>query len=184
MLTATRPELAVPDASLVVLAGLPGAGKTTLLRRIAASAPPGVLALDAEDVAARIPVGRAGYPLVRPFVHTVHLARVVAALAGPARCVLTTDPMTGPVRRLLLGTAARLTVAGCTWCASTPRWTRPCPGSPGAVGRSVGAGWPGTPGDGRGCASAAACWRRPGPCSAGPRPARSADWRSPSSMIE
>jgi hypothetical protein len=99
--------LAVPTGSLVVLAGLPGAGKTTLLRRLAASAPSGVVALDAEDVAARLRGLPVGYAVLRPLVHALHLARVLVALAGPDRCVLTTDPMTAPLRRLLLRAAAR-----------------------------------------------------------------------------
>jgi energy-coupling factor transporter ATP-binding protein EcfA2 len=99
--------LAVPTGSLVVLAGLPGAGKTTLLRRLAASAPPGVVALDAEDVAARLRALPVAYAVLRPLVHALHLVRVLVALAGPGRCVLTTDPMTAPLRRLLLGAAAR-----------------------------------------------------------------------------
>jgi len=86
--------LAVPAGSLVVLAGLPGAGKTTLLRRLAAAAPAGVVALDAEDVAARLRARPAAYAVLRPLVHAVHLVRVLVALAGPGRCVLTTDPMT------------------------------------------------------------------------------------------
>jgi ABC-type cobalamin/Fe3+-siderophores transport system ATPase subunit len=99
--------LAVPAGSLVVLAGLPGAGKTTLLRRLAASAPSGVAALDAEDVAARLRALPVAYAVLRPLVHALHLARVLVALAGPDRCVLTTDPMTAPLRRLLLRAAAR-----------------------------------------------------------------------------
>jgi energy-coupling factor transporter ATP-binding protein EcfA2 len=101
--------ITVPAGSLVVVAGLPGAGKTTLLRRLAASAPPGVVALDSEDVAARLRTLPVAYPVLRPLVHALHLVRVLAALTGPAACVLTTDPMTGPLRRLLLGVAARRT---------------------------------------------------------------------------
>jgi DNA replicative helicase MCM subunit Mcm2 (Cdc46/Mcm family) len=105
------PELVlhVPRSSLVVLAGLPGAGKTTLLRRLAATHPEGVLALDAEDVAAGLRDLPVPYRLLRPLVHAVHLARVLRAAATPAACVLTTDPMSAPVRRLVLQLAARAT---------------------------------------------------------------------------
>jgi ABC-type cobalamin/Fe3+-siderophores transport system ATPase subunit len=102
-------QLAVPAGSLVVIAGLPGAGKTSLLRRLAATAPTDVVALDSEDVAThlrRLPVG---YRVLRPLVHALHLLTVLAAVSGPVSCVLTTDPLTAPGRRLLLGTAARLT---------------------------------------------------------------------------
>jgi ABC-type cobalamin/Fe3+-siderophores transport system ATPase subunit len=102
-------QLAVPAGSLVVIAGLPGAGKTSLLRRLAATAPADVVALDSEDVATRLRRLPVGYRLLRPLVHAVHLLTVLAAVSGPVSCVLTTDPLTGPGRRLLLGTAARLT---------------------------------------------------------------------------
>lgn len=101
----TRPTR--PERTLVVLGGLPGAGKTTLLRRLAL--PGTVRALDAEDVAGvldRLPVP---YRLLRPLVHGVHLARVLATAASSAPCLLTTDPMTGRLRRRLLQVAARLT---------------------------------------------------------------------------
>jgi predicted kinase len=102
-------RLVVPRRSLVVLAGLPGAGKTTLLRRLRADRVPGVRALDAEDVAQhlRAHARRVPYRSLRPAVHGLHLLRVLRHVRGPAACVLTTDPMTSAVRRLLLGTAAR-----------------------------------------------------------------------------
>lgn len=101
--------LEVPPCSLVVLAGLPGAGKTTLLRRLEAGRPPAVLALDAEEVAVqlRARAGRVPYRHLRPVVHGLHLLRVLRAVRDTAPCVLTTDPMTSPVRRALLRLAAR-----------------------------------------------------------------------------
>ena len=101
-------ELAIPPGSLVVLAGLPGAGKTTLLRRLSDAQPAGVRALDAEEVAARLRQGapRVPYRLLRPAVHALHLLRVLREVRGGAACVLTTDPMTSPVRRALLRAAA------------------------------------------------------------------------------
>jgi hypothetical protein len=101
--------LTVPAGSLVVLAGLPGAGKTTLLRRLDACAAPGVQALDSEEVAGRLRTlgGRLPYRVLRPAVHGLHLLRVVRAAHGPAACVLTTDPMTSPLRRCVLRLAAR-----------------------------------------------------------------------------
>ena len=101
-------ELAVPAGSLVVLAGLPGAGKTTLLRRLRDARVPGLRAVDAEEVAARLRhcASRVPYRLLRPVVHALHLLRVVREVLGGADCVLTTDPMTSPVRRALLRAAA------------------------------------------------------------------------------
>lgn len=96
----------VPPGALVVLAGLPGAGKTTLLRRLAGR--PGVRALDAEDVAAPLRRTAVPYRALRPAVHLLHLLRVVAALPAPGG-VLTTDPLTSPLRRALLRAVARLT---------------------------------------------------------------------------
>lgn len=99
--------LAVPPRSLVVLAGLPGAGKTTLLRRLAERRPARVRALDAEEVAAQLRTAWLPYRLLRPLVHGLHLLRVVREVGGTAVCVLTTDPMTSPLRRALLRAAAR-----------------------------------------------------------------------------
>ncbi len=101
--------LVVPQRSLVVLAGLPGAGKTTLLRRLAAGSAPGVRTLDAEDVAQRLRAHgrRLPYRSLRPAVHGLHLLRVLRDARGSADCVLTTDPMTSALRRLLLRAAAR-----------------------------------------------------------------------------
>jgi energy-coupling factor transporter ATP-binding protein EcfA2 len=101
--------LTVSPGSLVVLAGLPGAGKTTLLRRLAATGAPGVRSLDAEEVADRLRAlgGRLPYRVLRPAVHALHLLRVLRAAHGPSSCVLTTDPMTSPLRRCLLRLVAR-----------------------------------------------------------------------------
>ena len=100
--------LVVPRRSLVVLAGLPGAGKTTLLRRLDADRTPGVLPLDSEEVAGWLGAHgrRLPYRFVRPAVHGLHLLRVAREVHGPAACVLTTDPMPSPLRRLLLRVAA------------------------------------------------------------------------------
>lgn len=95
-----------PLRTLVVIGGLPGAGKTTLLRRLAADGT--ARALDSEDVAAvlsRLPVP---YRALRPLVHGAHLARVLLAAGSSAPCVLTTDPLTSALRRLLLRGGARL----------------------------------------------------------------------------
>lgn len=99
-------QLHLPPGSLVLAAGLPGAGKTTLVRRLADA--DRVHALDSEDIAralARVPLP---YRLLRPLVHTAHLARVVVALWSTHPRVLTSDPLTSPLRRRLLRTAARL----------------------------------------------------------------------------
>ena len=101
--------LRVPGRSLVVLAGLPGAGKTTTLRRVTPSLPGDVVALDAEDVAAALRHAPVPYAALRPVVHAGHLARVVRATTGPAASVLATDPLSSPLRRLLLHCAARCT---------------------------------------------------------------------------
>ncbi len=101
--------LTVPPRSLVVLAGLPGAGKTTLLRRLDGHGAPGVRALDPEEVADRLrPLARhVPYRVLRPAVHALHLLRVLREVRAPATCVLTTDPMTSPLRRGLLHLVAR-----------------------------------------------------------------------------
>jgi predicted kinase len=99
-------QLHVPPHSLVVVAGLPGAGKTTLVRRLAGRS--SVLALDSEDVARALAGVPLPYRLLRPLVHATHLARVVAALWSGRSRVLTSDPLTSPLRRRLLRTAARL----------------------------------------------------------------------------
>ena len=98
---------------LIVLAGLPGAGKTTLLRRLAATSP--VTALDSEDVARRLSALPLPYRALRPMVHGVHLLRVLLVAIPDARVVLTSDPMTSPVRRQIFravagATGRRLTV--------------------------------------------------------------------------
>ncbi len=100
-------RLDVPSNSFVVVAGLPGAGKTTLLRRLRASW--GVTGLDPEDVAEALHCLRLPYGVLRPLVHVTHLARVLVALGSAAPCVLTSDPMTSPVKRRLLPLAARAT---------------------------------------------------------------------------
>ena len=99
----------MPPRSLVVLAGLPGAGKTTLLRRLDAHGAPGVRALDSEEVADRLRplVRHVPYRVLRPAVHALHLLRVLRDAATPITCVLTTDPMTSPLRRWLLHLVAR-----------------------------------------------------------------------------
>lgn len=101
-------EIGVPPNSLVVLAGLPGAGKTTLLLRLHEVQPQGVRAIDSEEVAARLRrrAGRVPYRLLRPAVHALHLLRVLRGVRSRADCVLTTDPMTSPLRRALLRAAA------------------------------------------------------------------------------
>jgi predicted kinase len=104
--TTTPVQLHVPPHSLVVVAGLPGAGKTTLVRRLADRS--SVLALDSEDVARALAGVPLPYRLLRPLVHAVHLARVVVALWSSRSRVLTSDPLTSPLRRRLLRTAARL----------------------------------------------------------------------------
>ncbi len=97
--------------TLVVLGGLPGAGKTTLLRQLVRGRPAGTTALDAEDVAAAVRSGGVHLPYraLRPLVHAVHLARVVRASATATGCVLTTDPLTSPLRRAALVLAAQCT---------------------------------------------------------------------------
>lgn len=102
--------LLVPAASLVMLAGLPGAGKTTLLRTLTRNRQPAAMVtLDSEDVAILMRPLPVPYRVLRPVVHAVHIVRVVRAAATPAACVLATDPMSSPVRRLVLYFAARLT---------------------------------------------------------------------------
>ncbi len=99
-------RLQLPPHSLVMVAGLPGAGKTTLVRRLAHST--GVLALDAEDVARHLVRVPLPYHALRPLVHTAPVVRVVAALRSGHPCVLTSDPLTSPLRRQVLRTAAHL----------------------------------------------------------------------------
>ena len=103
------PALTVPPRSLVVLAGLPGAGKTTLLRRLDAHGAPEVRALDSEEVADRLRriAPHVPYGVLRPAVHGLHLLRVLREVRTPVSCVLTTDPMTSPLRRSLLRLVAR-----------------------------------------------------------------------------
>src|SRR5262245_2899959 len=70
--------------SLVLLAGVPGAGKSTLLRRMSwETGGRKVRVLDSADVRARLQpiLGRLPYARWRPVVHTLHYARVVAAIA-------------------------------------------------------------------------------------------------------
>lgn len=95
---------------LVVVGGLPGSGKTTLLRRLTAEHAPGLVGLDSEDVAARVPAvaARVPYRVLRPLVHAVHRVRVLRAVAGPAPVVVLTDPWTRPWwRAAVLRTARR-----------------------------------------------------------------------------
>ena len=99
----------LPTGELIVLAGLPGAGKTTLLRRLAADSD--VRALDSEDVARTFAAVPAPYRLLRPLVHSTHLL-LVAVAAWRCRTttpLLTTDPMTSPLRRQLFRMLAAIT---------------------------------------------------------------------------
>lgn len=100
-----------PPRMVVVLGGLPGAGKTTAISRMPTGSVSGVVVLDPEQVTTAL--RRAGvtvrYPALRPLVHGWHLIRVIKQLAGDARCVLTTDPLTGRARRLLLAGIGRAT---------------------------------------------------------------------------
>lgn len=102
-------RLPVAAQSLVVIGGLPGAGKTTLLRRLSTGLPADVVALDAEEVTARLQAARrlVPYRLLRPVVHALHLVRVAGAVEGPASVVVTTDPVTSPLRRVLFAVLAR-----------------------------------------------------------------------------
>ena len=73
--------LRLPQAALLVVAGVPGAGKTTLLSRIDA---PGSLVLDPEPIrpgSSRL--GPGPYRLWRPLVHAEHVLRILVALPGP-----------------------------------------------------------------------------------------------------
>ncbi|MGY1682356.1 ATP-binding protein [Geodermatophilus sp. SYSU D01176] len=101
--------LAAPQGVLVVIGGLPGSGKTTLLRRLMAEHASGVVALDSEDVAARVQAAgvRVPYRLLRPLVHAWHRVRVLRAVAGPAPAVVLTDPWTRPWWRSAVLRAAR-----------------------------------------------------------------------------
>jgi hypothetical protein len=76
-----------------------------MLRRAAVG--PGVLSLDAEDVASALSHVPVTYRVVRPLVHATHLLRVARACWADAPCVATTDPLTSPARQVLLRTAAR-----------------------------------------------------------------------------
>jgi hypothetical protein len=100
---------AAPRGVLVVVGGLPGSGKTTLLRRLVTGRVPGVVGLDSEDVAARVPAagGCVPYRLVRPLVHSWHRLRVLRVVAGPAPVVVLTDPWTRPWWRAAVLHAAR-----------------------------------------------------------------------------
>ena len=71
-----------PERVLVVIGGLPGSGKTTLLRRWSAPRPPGVVAVDSEQVTERLRTAgvTVPYPLLRPWVHGWHRWRVLRAL--------------------------------------------------------------------------------------------------------
>ncbi|NDI47821.1 AAA family ATPase [Goekera deserti] len=94
---------------LLVIGGLPGSGKTTLLRRLLADAPPGVTALDSEQVAGRAHRAAPGVPyrVLRPAVHLLHRLRVLRTVAGPAPVVALTDPWTSPRWRAAVLRAAR-----------------------------------------------------------------------------
>lgn len=104
-------SLDYPANSLILLAGVPGAGKSTLLRRMSWEARDRRLrVLDSAQVRDRLrPLfGRIPYVRWRPLVHTVHYARIVAALAlgGP---VVVHDCLTRPWVRWLFGALARAT---------------------------------------------------------------------------
>jgi predicted ATPase len=93
----------------VVIGGLPGSGKTTLLRRLLDREVPGVIALDSEQVTARLrSAGVTGpYPALRPWVHLWHRWRVLRGIAGNAPVVVLTDPWTGAGWRAVVLRAAR-----------------------------------------------------------------------------
>ena len=112
MTAPARPlQTRLPGRTLVVLGGLPGAGKTTLLRQLVRDRPAGTRALDAEDVTAALRSGGVHLPyrVLRPLVHAMHLAPVARVSAGGTGCVLTTDPLTSPLRRVAFALAARCT---------------------------------------------------------------------------
>jgi hypothetical protein len=100
-----------PDrgAVLVVIGGLPGSGKTTLLNRLFGREAPGVLALDSEQVSARLREAgvRIPYRFLRPGVHGWHRRRVLRAIGGAVPVVVLTDPWTSARWRAAVLRAAR-----------------------------------------------------------------------------
>jgi len=100
-----------PDrgAVLVVIGGLPGSGKTTLLNRLFGREAPGVLALDSEQVSARLREAgvRIPYRFLRPGVHGWHRRRVLRAIGGAVPVVVLTDPWTSARWRAVVLHAAR-----------------------------------------------------------------------------
>jgi hypothetical protein len=90
-----------------VLAGLPGAGKTRPLRRLHDARPPGVRALDAEEVAARL---RRDLPRVpyRMHRHVVRAARLRTLLERTGVLSFVDDVLVVP--RAVAGRTDRLVV--------------------------------------------------------------------------
>jgi hypothetical protein len=91
----------------VLVGGMPGAGKSTLLARLVTG--PDAVVLDSQDTRAGLaPLARAGVPyrVLRPFVHLLHRATVVAAAVSGPRHVVVHLPATSPrVRGAVRGLA-------------------------------------------------------------------------------
>ena len=123
------PDLTYDHASLVVLAGLPGAGKTTLLERVRPElARQRARWYDPEQLRRRLPArlrSGPGYRLVRPAVHLIAWARVVAGALRPGPLVVH-DPATRGLTRAALALLAALTgrTAHLLWIAVSPAQAR------------------------------------------------------------
>ncbi|MBA8794462.1 hypothetical protein FHX74_002081 [Friedmanniella endophytica] len=107
------PEPARPD--LIMVGGIPGAGKSTAIEAAlrADRGPVPVRALDSDQVRRRLAARlgpRVAYRRYRPWVHTLHLLRVVGwILLGPelpGTRLVVHDPCTRPFRLRALGRLA------------------------------------------------------------------------------
>ncbi|HET9654775.1 MAG TPA: AAA family ATPase [Kineosporiaceae bacterium] len=96
---------------LVVVAGIPGAGKTTALHQLADAHPESELRVVDSDSVRRVLQARlpgVPYRVLRPVVHVVHWARVVALALTDPRPLLVHETATRAVSRSALLRIARL----------------------------------------------------------------------------
>ncbi len=102
-------RLALPDRTLVLVAGMPGAGKSSLLAGLPVDPRVAVLDSDTPRAGLRHALPGVPYGLYRWLVHLLHRLGVLWAAVTPTPVVLVHLPATAPDTRAALARLAALT---------------------------------------------------------------------------